>query len=243
MIENHEIKLVEGYVDAHGVAHRRVVFGRRLTAKDLMRIDSDPQSQSPTQYTLLIARAAIVAFGDLPMTDGKGKRIAVALPFLLSLDAVDYEDLIAGHDEFLRLSRGDAIAEIISSSEIALGFGIERDGVIYDLVKFGRRLTAKDLVEADRMNLTGVARLVYEMSRQIEKITSSRHDLSLDAIDMDLLESLDIEDLNFLRGGLLLWRESFRFRGKSVPGTNGNRDVSADEGTSSVGIRNPELVN
>lgn len=241
--ETHEIELVEGYVDANGVAHRRVVFGRRLTAKNLMQIDSDPQGQSPTQYALLIARAAIVAFGDLPMADKKGKRISVALPFLLSLDAVDYEDLIAGHDTFLQLSRGDGVADIISSSEIALAVGIERDCVTYDLVKFGKRMTARDLVEADRLGLSGVARLVFELSRQIEKITSSQHDLSLDAVDMQTLESLDIEDLNFLRGGLMLWRESFRFRGKDVSRPNGNGDVSVSEGDGLDGSRNSKSIN
>lgn len=245
MTMTHTIELLGGYTDKEGAIHRSVTFGRRLTVGELIKLDQDPQAQHLTQRALLIVRAGIIAFGTLSLLDKQGRRRPVPVPFLLSLDSIDQEDLYEANSTFLRESRGERIASIVDSQLTALAFGFERDGVSYDLAHFGKRLTGYDLVEADRLKLGGVARTCWEIGRQIEKIASSETGAELAGpLGLEWFETLDAEDLTPLIGGAEMWRQSFRRRGTGVSGqrTSGS-GVRTDESNGPTGTGDSELVN
>src|SRR5882762_9283198 len=130
----HSIELIGGYVENKGkpneVRHTRVVFGRRLTAKDLFTLESDPQAKIQTQYSDLIIRAHIVEFGTLKMP--------VPLTVLLGLDSIDRDDLEQGCDAFRAMK--PLPAELLGEHKWKLSQGFEIDGVFYNQVEFGVRL-------------------------------------------------------------------------------------------------------
>jgi hypothetical protein len=59
----HEIILIGGHSDAKKTLHNRVVFGHRVTAKEIFRIDLEPAAEIATQHQDLIRRAMITEFG------------------------------------------------------------------------------------------------------------------------------------------------------------------------------------
>lgn len=188
-----------------------------------MDLDNDPQAQNPTQYTELIKRKMIFAFGSLKMP--------VTLNALLSLDSIDREDLTNASDKFLALSRENRTSEFRDDHEVKLFFGFEIDGTFYDVVKFGNRITGKDEVAADALG-NGVARSCFLIGRQISRISTGDGAASIDgAVDLQTFNSLDGEDMNLLRIGAEMWRISFRFKRKDVQGNGtGDNSISAGKG-------------
>jgi len=209
-MENNEIELTDG---------TKVVFGKRITAKDLIRIDESPMAQNPTQYQDLLVAEAIVGFGALKMP--------VPLSKLLDLDSIDRDDLTEGHNEFQRKSLGDRSAEILSETKARLAFGFKVGEIEYPMVEFGKRLTGRDEIEADRRGLKpGIARLCFSIGRQISKIATADGTSTIDGpIELEMFGALDGADIWTLRGAAEMWRQSFRLgRGRvSKPGA-----VSAD---------------
>jgi hypothetical protein len=169
----HEIDLIAGAknLEKGGAPHRHVVFGYRLTGADLFRIDTDPQSRITTQYQDLIMREAIVEFGSL--RPANGKRLSVPLSLLLDMDEVDRDDLNAGHNEFQALSLGDRESALWPPERLRLLFGFHIGEQTYDLVEFGRRLTGRDDVAADKQGLTGIARMCYRAGRMTSRVAIS----------------------------------------------------------------------
>ena len=225
MTENikHTIELYEGYTDKNG-AHNVVEFGKRLTVKDLMSLDSDPQAQNPTQFQDLIRRKMMTKFGTM--------KLPVPLNVLLGLNAIDREDLQTGADEFTVLSRGDRTTEFRENNVVKLRFGFEIDGTFYDVVQFGNLTTGKDEVEADSMGLKGVGRDSFLIGRQITKISTDDGLASVEGtVDLETFASLDAEDYNLLRMGAELWRLSFRLKRKELQRKrDGESRVSPNEG-------------
>lgn len=218
----YKIELIGGYTDKDKITHRDVTFGKRLTAEDLMNLDSDPQAQNPTQYGDLIRRRMITEFGTLKMP--------VALNALLALDSIDRDDLESAAEKFLQMSRGERTSELREKHTVKLFYGFEIDGTFYDVVQFGNRTVGKDEVEADGLGLQGVSRACFMIGRQISRISTEDGLASIDGqIDLNAFKSLDGEDLNLLRIGAEMWRISFRLAGKTVSGQrNGKNSVSAD---------------
>jgi hypothetical protein len=206
------------------VTHTDVIFGQRLTAKDLMNLDSDPQAQNPTQYQDLIRRKMITKFGSMKMP--------VPLNALLALDTIDRDDLGTASDKFLQISRGDRTSEMRENHQVKLYFGFEIDGTIYDVVQFGNRTTGKDEVEADASNLQGISRACFLIGKQISRLSTADGLASIDGqVDLETFQSLDGEDLNLLRIGAEMWRISFRLKGKNVSRKrNGNDGTPSDAG-------------
>jgi phage FluMu protein gp41 len=205
----YEINLVGGYVDDKNVRHSRVVFGRRITAKDLFAIDESPAGRNPTQYSDLVIRAHITAFGDLKMP--------VPLTVLLGLDSVDRDDLNEGCNAFQALSAEDRNAEFLPEHQAKLFWGFKINDVSYDRVKFGKRITGMDEIEADQAGLkSGIRRVCLLIGKQIESIATA-DGLSIDGpIPLNYFESLDGADVATLRGAAELWRQSFRLAGTDL---------------------------
>ncbi len=229
----HKIQLIGGFTDKEDIVHDEVTFGKRLTARDLMDLDNDPQAANPTQYQDLIRRKMITKFGSLKMP--------VTLNALLALDSIDREDLGAAADKFLAISRGERTSEFRENNEVKLFFGFEIDGMIYDVVQFGNRTTGRDEVAADAVG-NGIARVCFLIGQQISRISTSDGLASIDGkIDLKQFESLDAEDMNLLRIGAKMWRLSFRLRGKTISGErDGDDRVPAGERDENVGNGNPQ---
>lgn len=225
MNTTHIVELTVGYVDRSEQRHTRVVFGHRITAKDLFAIDESPQGQNPTQYNDLVIRAHIVEFGSL--------RMPVPLTVLLNLDSIDREDLGDGCNEFQAISAAGRNADFLSDNRVRLGWGFKLGDVVYECVQFGKRVTGMDEIEADRMGLKpGVRRLCYLLGRQIESISSSDGLAVIEGpIPLEYFESLDGADVATLRGAAELWRQSFRFAGAHLSrnGRGPQRSVAGAE--------------
>lgn len=219
----HKIELLEGYTDTKGVRHTLVEFGKRLTVKDLIALDNDPQGKNPTQYQDLVRRKMMTKFGTI-----KG---AVPLNVLLGLNAIDREDLQSGADKFNELSCGERTSEYLENNTVKLRFGFEMEGTFYDVVQFGNLTTGRDEVEADSLNLQGVSRLCFLLGRQISKISTEDGLASIDGqIDLETFASLDAGDLNLLRMGGEFWRLSFRLKRANLQGKrNGEDSVHSNE--------------
>lgn len=205
------------------LAGHRVVFAHRITGADLFQIDTDPQSQNPTQYQDLIMRAAIVEFDSLKMP--------VPLNVLLDLDSVDRDDLTEGHNQFQVLSLGERSGEVLADFKARLAFGFRVGELTYPLVHFGRRITGRDEVAADLANLgAGIARLCFLIGRQISKIETADGAASLEGpIDIENFKSLDGADIFTLRGAAEVWRQTFRL-GRGATKSDGAAAGSGNPG-------------
>jgi hypothetical protein len=225
----HKITLLGGYTDKDNVTHQDVTFGKRLKVKDLINLDASPAARIQTQRDLLLIATSITGFGTL-------KFKPVPVPFLLKMDTIDLDDLQAGHDGFLQMSRGAGKGEILSDTETKLGLGIEKDGRNYNLVTFGRRFTGEDRAEADRQNLSGVAKFLFEAVRQVEKLTCEETGEELLApIDEKLFDDVDLEDFDVFYGGSERFRQSFRkSREKAAPEQNAPDGIHSDKGNRDV---------
>jgi hypothetical protein len=203
------IELLTGYTDAKGVTHRSVTFGRRLRGRDLFALDSDPQAAVPTQHGDLICAKSITAFGALTMP--------VSLSVLLDLDSLDRDDLAAAYNEFQMASAEGREAEFLSDSTVRPAFGFEREGLRYDVVEFGHRLTGRDEVAADKERLDGAQRRCFLAGRQIAQLRQSDGTATIDGpIPLSWFEALDAADIWTLLGAAEIYRQSFRRHGNGL---------------------------
>lgn len=201
-----------------------VTFGRRILASDLFKLDSDPQAANPTQYNDLIVRSHITEFGSLKMP--------VSVGTLLDLDTVDREDLLEGCNAYQALSARDRSGEFLADHKVKLGWGFIVNDVPYTLVHFGKRVTGRDEVEADRLALkAGIKRACFLIGRQISSIATEDGTAVIEGpISLECFESLDGADVATLRGGAEMWRQSFRIGGAQVS-RNGNGESGSRAGS------------
>lgn len=233
----HKIELTYGYKDKDGVTHKDVVIGRRLSVKDLVQLDNNPMAQSQTQREQLIRRQMITKFGSL--------RLPVSLTVLASLDTLDDDQLRIAADKYLQQTREDRQAEYRDNDEVLLIFGIEIDGVTYDLVKFGRRLTVADNIEADSRNLgNGLARILFQLCKQIVEIRNSETGIKLEGpIESEKLFEMDSEDLQVLRFAGEFFRLAPSAGGSGVSGKASPVDSRPGENDGMEGGGNHESSN
>ena len=205
------MELTIGHTDKRGTTHTRVTFGKRLSGRELFAIDADPQSEIATQYEALLHRAAITEFGSM--------RMPVSLAILLELDSIDRDDLSAAFNQFTLDLLGDRKAEPIADNKVKLALGYERNGLVYDLVEFGRRLTGMDEVEADKLRLTGIRRVCFLIGKQVTRLAQSEGASELSGpMGLEIFENLVTVDIHTLRLASEVWRQSFRRAGAAISG-------------------------
>jgi hypothetical protein len=181
------VELPIGYKDKNGT-HARVTFGKRVSGKVLFDIDSDPQAKLKTQYEDLLLRAAITEFGSLEMP--------VPLSVLLALDSIDRDDLNEAFTRFSTESLGDLKVEHLDGNRVKLALGYERNGLVYDIVEFGTRLTGMDEVAADKESLSGIRRNCFLAGRQVTKLAQSKGESVLEGpVFLEQFEQLPFVDL------------------------------------------------
>ncbi len=223
----HTITLAIGYKDKKGVTHNEIEFGKRLSVEDLINLDSDPQAQNRTQHTDALYRKMMTRFGKLKMLP--------SLEVFLDLDSIDRQDIAEGANEFLRITRPERELNISKDFEISLRFGFEVEGEALDRCTFGNRITGRDELEAERLGLSaGVAREAFLIGKQIASVSNDKRAIE-GAVSLDLMKTLDAEDMNFLRVGAALWRESFRIGREAISGNPGDGNISANAGAENLG--------
>lgn len=230
----HKIKLSIGYTGKDGVNHKDIVFGKRPKVADLILLDMNPQAQNMTQYQQLLRRLMITKFGDL--------KTPVMLPVFLALDTADDDLLAEGADKFLQNSRGERQSEILPNNEARLMFGFEIGGVVYDIVRFGNRLTIGDNAEADNLKLgNGVARLCFQIGKQVSELRNNETGLKIEGtVALDAFSSVDSEDFNVLRLACEFFRIPLGGTGENVSGQSGKNSVADSERNRLDGKGNPE---
>ncbi|MBX6772795.1 MAG: hypothetical protein IRY83_13775 [Chloroflexi bacterium] len=193
------VTLPFGYRNDDGL-HREVVIGRRLTGGDLMRIGDDPDSLRRTQFNLLLLQAVITQFGSL--------RMPVPLSVLLALNQIDRETLNEAYNRFVRATAEGRSSEQLDTDTIRLAWGFERDGVRYDIVRFGRLLTGYDELEVDE--LIGWRRACALLGRQIVEVRAQSGARFEGPVPVELFETLDAADVYALEAAASSWLDSFR---------------------------------
>lgn len=202
--KKNSVELQFGYEDKEsaGVMHRSVVFSKRPTGADFMSAMESTGGQEP-DYILAMMTPAISAFGNLPMP--------VPMTVLLSLNWRDRELLTGTFFEFLGNTNGDGEAKGLEGGKMQFSFGIERDGVKYMTVEFGKLMTAYDEIAIRKEADSPIERQAATTGREIVKLSSAD---GLHVIDSDLtladLKNLDWEDFVTLQQAEELWRDSFR---------------------------------
>jgi hypothetical protein len=207
-----EVELMGGHTDGRGKVHKHVVFGRRITGRDLFAIDSDPQAELKTQYQLLLFRASIVEFGTMETRTKKGDWKPVALTALLALNTLDIDELQRGFNEYLTLGIAEEDVEEPQAGldYVRLLFGFDVNGVQYRRVQFGKHITGMDQVQAEKLGLQGYARVCYLAGKEIVKVSSDDGAEMDGPVGMDMFEGLDMRDIMLLRTAREFWRQSFR---------------------------------
>jgi hypothetical protein len=248
-IEPLTIELLGGYTDntGKGVTHKKVTFSKRLTGADYFRIDDDPQSNIPTQYEALILRQAITEFGTLTMP--------VPLTVLLQLDSIDRDDLNEAYNKFSRESMralavgspepAASVDRLIDGRSLKLLVGYERNGLVYDLVEFGKRLTGMDEVAADTFSLSGIRRVCFMAGQQVVKLYQSNGASVLEGpMGLEMFERLDAVDIALMKAGAEVWRQSFRLPGRAVSAERpGPQRVAPGAGDGLAGVPDSRSVN
>lgn len=198
----HTIQLAIGYKESNGEIHKSVTFGKRLDGAGLFQIEADPQSSIQTQYNLMLIGRSITSFGALPMP--------VPLACLLSLDLLDLSHLTQAYLEFTSQGLEGRESKIISDTEVMLAFGYSNNGLTYNRVRFGNRVTGYDAVSADTQNLKGELRECYLIGKEISELSTEdgAHKLT-GPIEAQLFEKLDNADIVTLQKAAVRWRGSF----------------------------------
>ncbi|MGA9768282.1 MAG: hypothetical protein WBV94_04525 [Blastocatellia bacterium] len=210
-----------GYKDSKNNVHRQVTFGARVNGEKLFAIDEDPQANSKTQYQLLLLRASITEFGTLTMP--------VTLAVLLALDSIDIDDLNEAFITFSNNHIGARKVEFLPENKVKLPLGYERNGLTYDVVEFGTRLTGMDDVEADHLNLTGARRLCFLAGKQVVRLSQSDGASILEGpLPLQICERLDVVDIYAIKAGSEFFRQSLRIKGRE------NGAVGTDSNSASV---------
>lgn len=227
------IDLIGGYTDKHNVTHQRVTIGKRITGKELFKVASDPQAALETQYNALILREKITEFGSLKMP--------VTLSVLLSLDSIDRDDLSDASNRFSNQyqqveSENSRASEpkLLPGNRVGLRFGYERNGLTYDLLEFGKRITGMDEIEADKLGFEGIKKNCYLAAKQISKLLQKDGEAELQApfapeFLLEMLESLDAVDISYLRVASEVWRQSFRRPGAAIQASGSSQCVDSGD--------------
>lgn len=193
-----------GYQDKEDseIIHREVVISRRPTAKDLLKIEDDLDSED-IQSSLEIAAATISTFGTLTMP--------VSMTVLLELNEVDSNKLSDEFSAFLKDSQPKKKAKILEDSRVQLANGIDRDGAKYDVVEFGNLLSGHDRIKISNEAKSAKQFKVLKIAREVTKLSTADGSKSISGtLTLAEIELLDMSDFIFLVGAESRWLNSFR---------------------------------
>ncbi len=204
---------------------RRVVFGKRPTAGDQIKIEDDPQSAFDIQKSLMYARASMVQVGD--------KQRQPYLTELLNLKRADRETIIEGYIEFLNMSIGHRTQEKVDDDTLKLAFGLIEDGETFDLVTLcdnSSELSGYEELEIERSAKGDFEQTCALMGRDVARLSQSDGGGSIEGpLSIEQVGRFDFFDLNFMRTAAGERRLLFRRRREGI-------QADASTGSSAAGI-------
>lgn len=231
------VTLPNGHVPPEGEdrePQKRVVFGRRPTGTDLMKIAEDAQSQLDTNYELMLTAACITEFGGL--------QTPVPLGVLLALKRHDRRALLKGRNTYLEKSLGSRTVEALSDEGVRLAYGLQAGGQVYELVKFGNELTGLQEVEVEAKGFEGWRRVAALMALEIKQLAQPGEGGATFSgpFDLAMFEQADWLDLIAMGEARDRWINSFRVLDESVTvedqeGGSGGRPVHGVDGAGDSG--------
>ena len=191
---------------ADGEPIRQVVFGKRPTAAEHIRLLDDSQSDLDTQRGLLFARAAIISFGD-------NKR-APYLDELLRLKRADRVALMEGYADFLGKSADGRTTESLEDGTLRLAFGLVEDGQTCDLVELcngSSELDGYQEVELERKHPGDFERSCVLLGHDIARVFHSDGAAAITGpLPLARIKQLDAVDLSALIDAVAERRQLFR---------------------------------
>lgn len=196
-----------GYQDKEDseVFHRAVEVSRRPTGADLFKAveDGTDDRSAETRISLALIKSAISKFGEITMP--------VPLTVLFELNEIDERKL---NDEYLLFLAGTQPAteqKILEDHRAQLAFGIERGGVQYQIVEFGKLLNGYDRMEIQDAAQNDWIFRARKLAREVVKISTLDGKKSVDGeLTFAELEAMDSTDLLVLREAESQWLDSFR---------------------------------
>ncbi|HEX8747389.1 MAG TPA: hypothetical protein VF717_09320 [Pyrinomonadaceae bacterium] len=219
-MSNVEVNLRFGYTGPDQVRHSKVVFGRRLTGRDLFEMSEEEGFDKETQSQLMMLGGAITSFGDL--------RMPVPMTVLMSLNRPDRMALARGYNAFLLKTAGGRKPKQLSDSKIQLPFPFTRGGVEYDVVEFGTLIDAYMEGEADE--LEGLRKNYLIIGKEISELSQSEGTATMKGpVPLDMFEGLDAISLFALAEKESGWLNSFRAEGEEEESLPANY-IQADAG-------------
>lgn len=183
----HTVTLRTGFTDDEGVTHKTLVFGHRITGRDLVQVDREiAGSKSAVRRECALYRQSLIKFGDLPEDKW--------LHALLSLNSIDRSAVTVAFNEFHRISAEGREPKTLSIETVRLGWPVKREEHLFDTVTFGHLLTGYDEVEAD--SLAGAENTFFLTARMISRLSSSEGEQALEGpFDHTLFRELSFEDI------------------------------------------------
>src|SRR5205807_705073 len=131
--------------------------------------------------------------------------------------SIDRDDLYSAYDELESEAHGGVSPKPLADHKLILSVGCELDGVNYNLVEFGSRLTVKDYIEADGLGLTGTRRACYLAGRQVKQLSQTEGDATLPGpLELAAFEKLLLVDIYGIREAAETFRQTFREGSKKI---------------------------
>lgn len=196
-----------GYPDKENaeIYHREVIISRRPTVADFFKAveDGTDDKAANTRINLALIKSAISKFGDLTMP--------VPITVLFELNEIDEEKLNDEYLLFLIASQPETEQKITDATRLQLAFGIERGGVKYHIVEFGKLLNGYDRMEIQSDALNGWLFQAKKIAREVVKIsTLDEAQSSPGALAFEEIEAMDATDYLVMREAEGVWLNSFR---------------------------------
>lgn len=192
-----------GYQDKETpeVFHREVVISRRPTGADFLKaVEDNPEI---VQYRLNLAASAISKFGSLTMP--------VPATALLSLNEIDRDKLSEEFETFLIQTHTGLESKVLDGNCAQLSFGITREGVKYDVVRFGYLLSGYDEINIRRESESEWHFNVLKMAREVIEIATLDGAKSAPGtLGFAEIKEMEANDLLTMREAESQWLDSFR---------------------------------
>jgi hypothetical protein len=199
-----KVTLEVGHTDKGEVNHKDVTIGSLLKGGDLFLIEMNMRyrnEKGETLFNVLALERAITKFGDLPIPVSRG--------VLLDLDSIDLEDLVEAYNNFVG-QHGEP--QPLSSNSLKLVYGYEVNGDVFDVVEFGRVLTGRDVVDAEKSERESASRMrCFLAGREIVRLRQSNGEKVVEGLlDVRAFDDLAGIDVLAILSHSELWMLSVR---------------------------------
>lgn len=196
-----------GYQDKENpeVFHREVEISRRPTGADIFNaIENETgDAAANTRINLALIASAISKFGSMAMP--------VPMTTLLSLNEIDEEKLNEEYLLFLIGTQPETEQKVLEGNRAQLAFGIERDGVKYYVIEFGKLLTGYDRIAIHGETQSEARFNALKIAREVVKISTLDNSSSISGgLTLAEIEAMDGADYLLCREAESQWLNSFR---------------------------------